>query len=461
MAEVDLVSTRTPQDQRIARWRIRIFAITWLAYAGLYFTRQAFSSAKLGILQDSSMSSVTREMMGVIDALYLAAYAVGQFLWGPIADKRGSRVVVLVGLALSALVAIAIGVTYSLPLFIALMIIQGFAQSSGWAPLAKNLSAFFAVRERGRVFGWWTTNYALGGLLAGPFAGWWAYSIVHTWRAAFVSTGTVVFVVFVLFIFAQRNTPRDAGLGELDIERWVDGQHPRSLPADVGEGKPRTAVSTETVEPGPDAPPTKNTHRSARASFVAAVKDRKILTLALCYFLLKPARYAILLWGPVIVSQRLPSASNIQAVLIPIAFGFGGIFGPVAVGWMSDKLFGSRRVPPTIIALLGLIVSLAAFMPLTSTRSVAVMVAVLFVIGVTMYAADSVMSGSAAVDSGSQEHAGAAVGFINGTGAVGAVLGGLLPGFISGDALFFGFAVASALCIPLLLPMWRWRASAA
>jgi sugar phosphate permease len=298
----------------------------------------------------------------------------------------------------------------------------------------------------------------LGGLLAGPFAGWWAYSILHTWRAAFISTGAVVFVVFLLFLFLQRNTPRDAGLGELDIDRWVDRKHDPSEAQGTGDQPPSAAA---TADPEADRPRARAAHRSARASFVAAVKDRRILTWALCYFLLKPSRYAILLWGPVIVSQRLPGASNIQAVLIPVAFGFGGIFGPVAVGWMSDTLFGSRRVPPTVIALLGLIASLAAFMPLTSTRSAPVMVAVLFVIGATMYAADSVMSGTAAVDSGSQEHAGAAVGFINGTGAVGAVLGGLLPGFVNGEALFFGFAVASALCIPLLLPMWRWRAEAA
>ncbi len=31
------------------RWRIQIFAITWLAYAAFYFTRKAFSVAKLGI----------------------------------------------------------------------------------------------------------------------------------------------------------------------------------------------------------------------------------------------------------------------------------------------------------------------------------------------------------------------------------------------------------------------------
>ncbi|MCR1765186.1 MFS transporter, partial [Pseudomonas aeruginosa] len=34
--------------QSLQRWRIQIFVITWLAYAAFYFTRKAFSVAKLG-----------------------------------------------------------------------------------------------------------------------------------------------------------------------------------------------------------------------------------------------------------------------------------------------------------------------------------------------------------------------------------------------------------------------------
>ncbi len=41
----------------IKRWRVQIFAITWLAYAAFYFTRKAFSVAKLGIVDDPSSRS--------------------------------------------------------------------------------------------------------------------------------------------------------------------------------------------------------------------------------------------------------------------------------------------------------------------------------------------------------------------------------------------------------------------
>src|SRR5437588_1609953 len=35
------------RDSKYERWRWQIFAVTWLAYAGLYLTRKSFSVAKV------------------------------------------------------------------------------------------------------------------------------------------------------------------------------------------------------------------------------------------------------------------------------------------------------------------------------------------------------------------------------------------------------------------------------
>ena len=61
----------------IKRWRVQIFAITWIAYAAFYFTRKAFSVAKLGIADDPDFT-LDKMAMANLDAIYLAAYAVGQ-----------------------------------------------------------------------------------------------------------------------------------------------------------------------------------------------------------------------------------------------------------------------------------------------------------------------------------------------------------------------------------------------
>ena len=68
-------------------WRWKIFGITWLTYVGFYFTRSSFSVAKIGLSQDPAVQ-MSPEQMGLIDGLYLIAYAMGMFIWGILGDKK-------------------------------------------------------------------------------------------------------------------------------------------------------------------------------------------------------------------------------------------------------------------------------------------------------------------------------------------------------------------------------------
>lgn len=410
---------------RTRRWQFRIFAITWAAYAAFYFTRQAFSVAQVGILDDPTVNTtLTKHVLGDLDATYLAAYAVGQFVWGSLADRWGPRIVVIGGLAMSAVAAAFMGLVPALVLFAPLMVVQGLAQSTGWASLCKNVSAFFPSAQRGRMLGLWSTNYAFGGLAAAPFAGWVAYTIWADWRVAFLAGAAVVLVVLAAFVVFQRNHPDQVGLGSYD-DATATG---RRLPL--------------------------------RDALLTGVRDRTVLTLGLSYFLLKPARYAILLWGPVIVTERIPTAGKFEAVVIPVAFGAAGLVAPIVIGYVSDKVFGARRIPPCVLSLGALVVALALFIPLTASGSVPLTMLVLGVIGFTAYAADAMISCVSAVDFGTSARAGAAAGFVNGCGSVGAILGGLLPGYLGGTGLFLGFAAAALLAGLILLPRWNQRPTA-
>ena len=98
----------SPQDARYKHWRWRIFFITWLTYAGFYLTRKSFSVAKIGMEKDPSIQ-MDPAMMGALDASYLIAYAIGQFVWGMSADRLGTRKVVLGGLLTSVVASVALG----------------------------------------------------------------------------------------------------------------------------------------------------------------------------------------------------------------------------------------------------------------------------------------------------------------------------------------------------------------
>jgi MFS transporter, OPA family, glycerol-3-phosphate transporter len=420
------------------RWRVQTFAVTWIIYAGFYFTRQAFSVAKLGILEDPVLSTtLSKSVLANLDAAYLAAYAAGQFVWGAMSDRFGPRRVLLGGLAVSAVVALLMGLLPALVFLAPLMILQGLAQSTGWSGTLTNMAQFFTISERGRILGLWSTNYAFGGLAAAPFLGWIAYSVFDDWRAAFFTGAAVVGVIILITLRFQRNSPKDVGLPEIEEFRAELRE-----PAPVGE---------VTDEDRDMAQPT----TSAWQTYRTVLGNKMVLTLGLTYFLLKPARYAILLWGPVIVAERLTGASNLTAITVPIAFGVAGVLAPILLGQISDRVFKAKRIPACVISLAILVAALVLFTPLTATQNVWIMVAVLFVIGLTLYGADAMVSCVSAVDFGTSKHAGAASGIINGCGSVGAIFGGLLPGYLGTTALFYGFAGAATVAALILLPHWN------
>ncbi|MCV7068752.1 MFS transporter [Mycolicibacterium farcinogenes] len=429
-------STDPTTVPRYRRWRFQIFAVTWIAYAGFYFTRQAFSVAKLGILEDPILStSLTKSTLANLDAAYLAAYAAGQFVWGQVSDRFGPRIVILGGLAISAVATVFMGLLPALVFLLPLMIVQGLAQSTGWSGTLSNMAQFFSIGERGRVLGLWSTNYAFGGLVAAPILGWAAYDVFGTWRAAFFTGAVVVLGVFVLVLLFQRNRPQDVGLPP------IEEYHSKEDIAALDTSDEAEAVA----EP----------KSSWRDSLAVVLRDRMVRTLGASYFLLKPARYAILLWGPVIVAERLADGDKFQAVTIPVAFGIAGVIAPILLGRISDRVFKARRVPACVLSLAVLVAVLALFAPLTATGSAWVMVLVLGLIGLSVYGADAMISCVAAVDFGTSKHAGTAAGFINCCGSVGAILGGLLPGYLSTSTLFYGFAVAAFVAMLLLIPHWN------
>lgn len=182
-----------------------------------------------------------------------------------------------------------------------------------------------------------------------------------------------------------------------------------------------------------------------------------VMRLGIAYFLLKPARYAILLWGPVLVLQSMPGVDKITAVLVPIAFGVAGMIAPIAFGWLSDSVFDARRVPACVLSLAMLVGVLCLWAPMTATGSVGLVCVALALIGLAAYGADAMISGVAAVDFGTSRYAAGSAGFINGCGSVGAILGGLLPGYFGGTSLFYGFAVAAGIAAAVLLPHWNRR----
>ncbi len=423
------------KDPKYEFWRLRVFGITWLAYAGFYLTRASFSVAKIGILEDPNLS-LTTENMGVIDGLYLTAYAVGQFVWGMLGDKVGTRKIVLLGLSGSIIAGFAMGVSSIMLAFGVFALLQGLSQSTGWAPLAKNITNWFSLRERGVVMGWWATNYTIGGLIGAPFAGLMAVYF-SDWRFAFFLPAIVLAVILILFFLLQKNRPQDMGLPPIE-------EYHKEEPASE-------EISNEEVISEPE--------EGSWKSILEVIKNPMILRLGAVYFFIKPTRYAILFWGPLYVSESLGTGMA-ESAFINAAFFLAGPFSVLAAGYASDKIFQSRRMPYCVISMFTLSILLFFFNDLASVHSSLVSAGLLFLVGFLIYGPDSLVSATAAVDFGTRKGASTASGIINGMGSIGAIAGGTIPGFFKEswgwDGVFM-FLSASVLIASLLM-ISKWNA---
>lgn len=272
--------------------------------------------------------------MGLIDSVFLVSYAIGQFIWGALADKVGPRRIVLGGLLASIVCSVGMGASTFLTAFLVINFLQGLAQSSGWAPLAKNLGSWFSRRERGQVFGWWTTNYAAGSVVALALAGGAIAWFGHWSYAFYVPAACLLFVLLLLWFF-HADRPQDVGLPS------IDAYH----------GELATEQPEEKQQDG--------------SSWLELIRQPMIGLLAATYFLLKPTRYAILLWGPYYVALKLQSGAFFSA-MIATSFAIAGIFGAIIAGTVSDRLFKAKRMPFMVICLIALSVVLFTFDGLVS-----------------------------------------------------------------------------------------------
>ncbi len=304
------------------RWRLQIFAITWLAYAAFYFTRKGLSVAKLGIAEDPGFQ-LDKMAMADLDAIYLAAYAVGQFTWGVLADRFGPRIVVFGGLLISALAALVMGTFATLPIFATCMVVQDWRSP----PAGRGCARTSAVSSP-------PTN-AVGcsacGAPATPSAAWSPRRSPAGGRTAwsrYLARGVLL----------QRRGGRRRGPAVPAVAAQPPGRRRPSSRRTAGRERSRALCRLQAG----------GGNGGSLQVLAKVVRNRTVLCLGLAYFLLKPARYAILLWGPVIVYERMPALGKVGAAIVPTAFEVAGLLGPILIGFASDKLFGARRMPACV-----------------------------------------------------------------------------------------------------------------
>ncbi|MGH9599784.1 MAG: MFS transporter [Terracidiphilus sp.] len=256
------------------------------------------------------------------------------------------------------------------------------------------------------------------------------------WRRAFWAPALPLLFIALAFVQFVRNRPADVGLPPVKEDHPIEAAEGGEAPL-PGEHEPLTSEVVARV-----------------------LSDKSLWLLSASYFFIKLTRYAFLFWLPAYMAEGL-HYSVAAAGYLSSLYELVGFTGVIIAGYASDKLFQSRRFPVGAIMLWGLSIA-CLLQPTLAAQGYKGNALGVSLIGIMTFGPDSLISGAAAQDVGSQQGAATAAGIIDGVGSFGQIISPFVVVFVSQryswNALFYLFVVLTLIAGSLQAIGWNYRA---
>ncbi|NCF94076.1 MAG: MFS transporter [Verrucomicrobiaceae bacterium] len=293
---------------KATKWRMLL--ATMVCYLCYYTGRQTFGFAIPGIEEELGIS---KTMLGWASAGLLWAYAVGQAINGQLGDRIGGRRMMPLGAVLSTGLNWVVSFGQSVVGIGLPWLVNGFAQSMGWAPGSRLISNWWSGEQRGQVYGLYVFAAGCSSVLAYLTSNA-VLEMGLSWRWIFRGPVLLLFGVGILYYFVARDRPRDLGF-------------------DHEDGEPEAGSATnDTVE----------LSESAIAKYKVVLSKSRFLFGCVAIGLQNLARYGLLVWVPVHFlgeNWKEPGGTKWLSVFLPIGMAVGAL----ANGWISDRVFHGNR----------------------------------------------------------------------------------------------------------------------
>ncbi len=308
-------------DKEYNKLRLQVFAGIFLGYAGYYLVRKNFSM----VMPDLIARGFTKTDLGIALSAISIAYGISKFVMGTVSDRSNARVFLTLGLILSSLTMITMGLfpfaTSSIAIMFCLLFINGWVQGMGWPPCGRVVVHWFSVKERGTRMSIWNVAHNVGGGLMAPVAVA-GCALFGTWESKLVFPALVAIVVAFIAYLLVRDTPQSCGLPPIE-------QHKNTYSADYNASHEKE-LSTKQI----------------LLDYVLV--NKMIWYIALANVFIYLVRYGVLDWAPTYLKEAKGFSLN-DTSLAYFLYEWAGIPGTLLCGWLSDKIFKGRRAPATII----------------------------------------------------------------------------------------------------------------
>lgn len=344
-----------------------------MGYTMAYMDKALISTAMIPIAKQYNLSS---SQTGLIMSAFFLSYALTQIPSGWLADKFGSKVVLLTALSFITLFAFLFGIVSHLFIFMLIRFLAGVGQGGYPSATSRAITENFDKKKRTFVQSLMLSTSGIGGILAFTLG---ANLIAINWRYAYLLLGTLCLIATLLAaLFLPKKEPAKA-----------------------------TATPKTTIK------------------YITLLTNRNVLLLFSTLILVNYLLYGIMSWLPTYMSQQFDLTISTLGILLAINAAFQTV-GSFSAGLLLSKLFLGRER----LFIIGLCIASALFLVgfILATSLIVSMILLLLLTTCSVAAFTAIFSWPHKLFE--ETIIGSVIGLINTGSAIGGVLAPMTLGFL-------------------------------
>ncbi len=400
-----------------AQYRWRVLFWTTVGYAVFYFVRKNLSTAMPVMEKDLHISKAS---LGMFLTLHGVLYGVSKFVNGFLADRANGRVLLALGLLLSASMNICFGLSSTVVMLGIFWMLNGWFQGVGFPPIARLLTHWFSPKELATKMSMWNTSHTLGYATILVLTG---FLVKIDWRLCFFAPAVIAVVMAILLLVFLRDTPESVGLPEVEGTGAAHGE---------------------------------DNELFRELLWQRVFSNPYIWLFSIANFFVYILRYSVADWGPTLLKE-FKGLDISHGAWMTAGFEVAGLFGILTAGWITDRFFSGKTQHMGIVCMLMSGVAMFAFWK-SPPGHVWLNTGILMVAGFFIYGPQALI-GIASANLATKRAAATAVGLTGIFGYASTVLSGWGLGLLvqthGWPAAFQCLIVVAAVGMVLFIMTWR------
>ena len=363
-------------------YRNRVLFWTTVGYAIFYFVRKNLSVAMPAMEHSLGIDKPT---LGLFLTLHGVLYGISKFANGFLSDRANGRILLALGLLLSAAMNICFGLSSATVWLGIFWMLNGWFQGVGFPPIARLLTHWFPPKELATKMSLWNTSHTIGYASILILCGW---LVKYSWRLCFFVPSVIAVVMAILLLINLRDAPESVGLPE------VEG---------TGEANSESDESFREI------------------LWQKVFSNPHIWIFSIANFFVYTLRYSVADWGPTALKE-FKHLDVMYGAWMTAGFEVAGLFGILLSGWLTDRVFAGRASRMCIVCMIMSGVAMFCFWK-SPPGHIALNTAILLVAGFFIYGPQALI-GVAAANLATKRAAATSVGLTGIFGYASTVLSG-------------------------------------